>query len=64
MKWSSKIIYQFLYSPSLSSKLCLTSAAMIVGCIFFPAVFRWLLIPLIVLFAATLFLVVFRIFNE
>ena len=64
MKWSSKIIYQFLYSPSASSKLCLISAAMIVGCIFFPVVFRLLLIPLIILFAVTLFLVVLRIFYE
>ncbi|MCI9626996.1 MAG: hypothetical protein HFI90_09495 [Clostridia bacterium] len=64
MKWNGKIIYQMLYSPSVSGKICLASAAMIAGCIFFPIVFRLLLIPLIVLFAVTLFLVVFRIFCD
>ena len=64
MKWNGKIICQLLYSPYVSGKICLASAAMIAGCIFFPIVFRLLLIPLIVLFAVTLFLVVFRIFCD
>ena len=45
-------------------RICLASAGLILGCLFFPVVFRLLLIPLIVLFAASLFILLFRLFTN
>ncbi len=70
MKWTQWLADAVSAAPKSAAarewlgRICLASAGLILGCLFFPVVFRLLLIPLIVLFAASLFILLFRLFTN